>query len=129
MPVESKDGVLVVSGDDVPRVASALGSKVRLKILSIISANGRADMDMLAREIGKSKANISTQVRILERAGLIRVTYAPGRRGVKKYCLSDIREVKLLVLEEGGREEEAGAGGEVEEVRPVAPVVQGSPAD
>ena len=129
MPVESKNGVLVVSGDDVPRVASALGSRVRLKILGIICASGRADMDMLAREIGKSKANISTQVRILERAGLIRVTYAPSRRGVKKYCLSDVREVRLVVLEEDGREEETEAGGEVEEVKPVAPVVQGSPAD
>jgi len=125
MPIESKNGVLVVSGDDIPKVASALGSKVRLRILGIISASDRADMDMLAREVGKSKANISTQVRILERAGLIRVTYAPGRRGVKKYCLSNIREVRLLVLEGAGREEEAGA----EEVRSVAPVVQGSPAD
>ena len=84
---------------------------------------------MLAKEVGKGKANISTQVRILERAALIRVTYAPGRRGVKKYCLSDVREVRLVVLEEGGREEENEAGEEVEEVRPAAPVVQGSPAD
>jgi len=38
MPVESKDGVLVMSGDDISRVASALGSRVRMRILSIISA-------------------------------------------------------------------------------------------
>ena len=106
MPIESKNGVLVASGDDIPKVASALGSKVRLRILGIISASGRADMDMLAKEIGKSKANISTQVRILERDGLVKTTYALGRRGVKKYCLSDVREVKLLVLEGAGREKQ-----------------------
>mgnify|MGYP000041108838 CR=1 FL=1 len=61
MPVGSKNGTLVVSGDDVPRVASALGSKVRLRILGIISAGGKADIDTIAREVGKSKANISTQ--------------------------------------------------------------------
>jgi len=127
MPVESKNGVLVASGDDIPKVASALGSKVRLRILGIISASGKADIDTIAREVGKSKANVSTQVKILERAGLVRVTYAPGRRGVKKYCLSDVKEVRLVILEEGGREEETE--GEVEEARPVAPVVQGGSAN
>ncbi|MCD6510433.1 MAG: hypothetical protein J7L11_08630 [Thermoprotei archaeon] len=52
--------------------------------MGIICASGRADMDMLAREVDKSKAYVSTQVRILEGAGLVRVTYAPSRRGVKK---------------------------------------------
>ena len=83
----------------------------------------KANIDTIAREVDKSEANVSTQVKILERGGLVRVTYAPGRRGVKKYCLSDVREVRLIVLEGAGREEEAGAGEEVEEARPVAPIV------
>jgi len=127
MPVESKNGVLVVSGDDVPRVASALGSKVRLRILSIISANGKADMDMLAREVGKSKANVSTQVKILERAGLVRVTYAPGRRGVKKYCLSDVREVRRVILEGAGGESERR--NEAEGAKPAIPIIQGGTSE
>jgi len=87
-----------VSGGDIPKVASALGSKVRLRILSIICTSGRADMDMLAREVGKSKANISTQVRILERAGLIRVGLIsiPGELGARfnpPTCMGKLKRI------------------------------------
>jgi len=93
----NEEGVLVVTGDEIAKVASALSSPVRLNILKMVAENTKVDIDALAKKLGKSKANISTQVRILEEAGLIKSTYAPGKRGVKKLCMSNIKEIRLLI--------------------------------
>jgi len=36
-------------------------------------------------------------MRILEKYGLVKTTYKPGKRGVKKVCTSNIREVRLIL--------------------------------
>jgi len=117
MPLEYKDGVLIVKGNDIVKVASALSSQVRFGILRLASASGKIDIDTLASKLGKSKANICTQIRVLEDAGLVKVAYSPGRRGVKKYCLNSIKEIRLIILE--------GGGGKAEGARSVASILHG----
>jgi predicted transcriptional regulator len=54
-------------------------------------------VDELAKDINQSKANTSAQIRILEKAGLVKTIYKPGVRGVKKICTSNVREI-IFVL-------------------------------
>ncbi len=92
-----KDYVLIVSGNDVIKVASALSSSLRFKILCLVNEKGALDIEQLSKELGKSKADVSTHIRLLERAGLLRTSYISGKRGVKKICNSGVKMVRLLL--------------------------------
>ena len=94
--VISNDGVLTVEGENVSKVAMALSSPTRIQILNFIKQK-EVDMQEVAELIKQSKANASAQMRILEEAGLVKTSYKPGIRGVKKVCSTDIKEVKLIL--------------------------------
>ncbi len=101
---EKKPGIyvngdtLVVVGDEyILRVASALASPTRLKILKLLLRT-EADVGEIAELLGQSKANASAQIRRLEEAGLIQSEYKPGTRGVRKVCKAGYRRI-LLVIE------------------------------
>lgn len=94
--VYEENGVLIVKGEEVVNVASALSSDTRLKILEFLRGR-EADIGQVAEFINQSKANASAQMRILEKYGLVKTTYKPGIRGVKKVCTTDIREVRLIL--------------------------------
>ncbi len=88
------EGVLEVDQEDVVKVASAISSPTRFEILKYIQLK-EADLGEISALIKQSKANASAQVRILEKADLVKVIYKPGQRGVKKTCALNVREVKL----------------------------------
>jgi predicted transcriptional regulator len=94
--IEGGNGVLRVEGDKIIEIASILSSKTRLEILRR-TLNTEVDVDELAKDINQSKANTSAQIRILEKAGLVKTIYKPGVRGVKKICTSNVREI-IFVL-------------------------------
>jgi len=94
--VYEENGVLIVKGEEVVNVASALSSDTRLKILEFLRGR-EADIGQVAEFINQSKANASAQMRILEKYGLVKTTYKPGIRGVKKVCTTDIKEVRLIL--------------------------------
>ena len=90
---------LIAYGEEyVRRVTSALSSSTRLKILEFLRSQ-EADVGKVSELIDQSKANASAQIRILEQVNLIKTTYKPGMRGVKKLCKSDIKKV-FLILED-----------------------------
>ncbi len=96
--IYEENGTLIVIGDEyIQRVVQALASPTRLKILRYLMDN-EADVGQIANIIGQSKANASAQIRKLEEAGLIRTSYRPGQRGVKKICKTDVREVRLILI-------------------------------
>jgi len=90
------EGVLTVKGQNVANVAMALSSSTRIQILNFIKEK-EVDMQEVAELIKQSKANASAQMRILEDAGLVKTSYKPGVRGVKKVCSSDVKEVRLVL--------------------------------
>ncbi len=96
--IYAEGDTLVVVGDEyVLRVASALASPTRLKILKLLLRT-EADVGEIAELLGQSKANVSAQIRRLEDAGLVQTEYKPGARGVRKVCRTNYRRI-LLVLE------------------------------
>ncbi len=91
------EDTLIAKGEEyVRRVASALSSQTRLKILKHLRSK-EIDVGKIAELIDQSKANASAQIRILEQAKLITTTYKPGLRGVKKLCKSSIKCIVLLL--------------------------------
>ena len=87
---------LTVEGSDIVRVAKALASETRLRILRLLSVR-EADISELAKAIGQSEANTSSQIKILENAGLVEAVYRPGRHGVKKVCRLAKSVVRLKI--------------------------------
>ncbi|MCS7107748.1 MAG: winged helix-turn-helix domain-containing protein [Acidilobaceae archaeon] len=82
--VVEREGVMYVGGHrSVARLASALANETRAKIIELL-ATGPKDLDYIAREIKQSKANVSSQIRRLEEAGIVESVYLPGERGIKK---------------------------------------------
>jgi len=89
--------IVVVRGDEyIKKIASALSSSTRLSILRFLR-DREANVGDVAELISQSKANASAQIRILESAGLVKSTYEPGKRGVKKISKTNVRKIVLLI--------------------------------
>ncbi len=79
-----KDRTMYVVGTRyAAKVSRALASDTRARIIEVLQS-GPADLDTIAERVGQSKANVSSQVRILEDVGIVKPIYMPGQRGIKK---------------------------------------------
>jgi len=76
---------LEVSGDEVRRVAAALANETCLKILRVLSTRN-VDVSTLAKKLRLTESTVSVDVQELENLGMIEVSYAKGRRGIRKIC-------------------------------------------
>ncbi|MCX8196655.1 MAG: winged helix-turn-helix domain-containing protein [Acidilobaceae archaeon] len=103
--VVEREGVMYVGGHrSIARLASALANETRAKIVELL-ADGPKDLDHIAKKIGQSKANVSSQIRRLEEAGIVSSVYIPGERGIKKMVELRVEKVVFnLVLERGSKE-------------------------
>jgi len=96
------DVLYVADEAEIEKIADALASKTRLRILGLLFREEMGIED-LAERLKQSKANISTHVKKLESAGLVKSQYKPGHRGVKKVAKPIAREIRILLytLSEG----------------------------
>ena len=89
--------VMYVAGEEfIERVASALASITRLRILGLAMKEDMGIED-LAEKLKQSKANISTHVKRLEEANLVKPIYVPGHRGIKKIAKPTVREIRIIL--------------------------------
>ncbi|MHA1650552.1 MAG: ArsR/SmtB family transcription factor [Candidatus Helarchaeota archaeon] len=65
-------------------IMKALASETRLNILRILKK--KLDVCQTAKALNQTEANVSAQIKILEKAHLISPKYEAGRHGVKKIC-------------------------------------------
>ena len=92
-----RDSTLYVVGFRyIAKVSKILSSETRTRILDILS-DGPKDLDTLAKEVGQSKANISSQIRLLESIGIVKATYVPGNRGIKKILEAKVKRIIMKV--------------------------------
>lgn len=92
------DTMYVAGEEFIEKVASSLASLTRLRILGLIYKEEMGIED-LAEKLNQSKANISTHVKRLEEANIVRAVYLPGQRGIKKIAKPIIKEIKILLHE------------------------------
>lgn len=86
-------------GDDVVRVAEALSSATRFKMTRLLSKE-KLDISTIAKRLGVSEAYASGEITQLEKLGIIKSTYARGKRGIRKVCELAVRRV-IMNLTQG----------------------------
>jgi predicted transcriptional regulator len=89
------DKDMVVSGEEAVNVADAL-TATTMRMLQLLW-NEPLDVSTIGRKLKLSQAYISEQVKLLEGMGLLRVSYVPGKRGVRKVCSPSVEKVTLMV--------------------------------
>ncbi len=87
--LDSIEQDLKIDDDEkIELISKALSSQTRRDIIRLIrnqSRNGELiDVSSIAGILNMTEANISAQIKRLEKAGLIRCYYMPGHHGVKK---------------------------------------------
>ncbi|GAB6148005.1 ArsR/SmtB family transcription factor [Stetteria hydrogenophila] len=98
--IYERDGTLYVIGARyIAEVASALANETRVRMLELI-ASGVRELDEIAERIGQSKANVSSQINRLEGVKLVKSTYTPGRRGVRKIVDLQVNKVVFILAPE-----------------------------
>jgi predicted transcriptional regulator len=55
------------------------------------------DVSTIAKHPELSEARVSEGVSALEKAGLIKVSYAPGRRGIRKLCEPAVQKAVVII--------------------------------
>jgi predicted transcriptional regulator len=86
---------IVVSGADALRVADAL-TATTMRMLQLLWKEP-FDVSTIGKKLGLSQAYISKQVKLLEELKLLNVTYARGKRGIRKICSTTVEQVTLII--------------------------------
>lgn len=92
------DNELIIKDKTIIKVAKALASETRWTILRLLCKQ-KLDVSRIAKELKQTEANVSAQIKILEKAGLIKSHYEPGDHGVRKVCEPAIKRIIIEVLD------------------------------
>ncbi|MEM2109861.1 MAG: ArsR family transcriptional regulator [Candidatus Odinarchaeota archaeon] len=87
---------LKVKREEIAKVSKAIGSTTRWEILKILKER-KMDVSRIAEILNQTEANISAQIKILERAGLVKSNYEPGEHGVRKVCELTIDKIIIEI--------------------------------
>ncbi|TKJ26967.1 MAG: transcriptional regulator [Promethearchaeota archaeon Loki_b31] len=89
---------LIAKGSDkqIEKVAKALSSETRRRILNRIQTSKEGlDVSDIASILGMTEANISAQIKKLQKADLIYCEYCSGQHGVRK--ISKLKFEQLVI--------------------------------
>lgn len=78
-------------------ITKAIASVTRFKILQALANNDGLDISRLAERLGQTEANISAQVKQLEKAKLVVSRYEPGNHGVRKICNTAVNKITIEI--------------------------------
>lgn len=84
--------LLMIEAKESLAVLSALASEPRLAILELLN-NQKLNVNDIAKELHLPQSTVSTNIKILEEAGLITVEVAAGKKGAQKLCSLPYDEV------------------------------------
>ncbi len=80
--------------EQIISVSKAIASKTRWKILKIL-LDRELDISRLAEAMEQTEANVSAQVKHLEKAKLVTCRYEPGEHGVRKICRTNVDRIEI----------------------------------
>ena len=78
-------------------VFKALGSSVRMRIVELLAARGRMNLNEIAGALGLTNGALTSHIRKLEEAGIIHVSAEAAGRGSQKLCSLGIDQLLLSV--------------------------------
>jgi predicted transcriptional regulator len=91
---------LVIDPEERHDVLRGLSSPVRVKILKLLHRGVGINVNDVASAIGQPQSTVSSNLQILENAGLIRTETQKGRKGNQKLCFSTFDEVLVMFRDE-----------------------------
>ncbi len=94
----------IIQGNEIAQLSKALASKTRQQILALLKEEPM-DVSTLATKLEQTEANVSAQVQILQKAGLVTSTYKPGNHGVRKVCEPAVDVIEIVLHSNGPGEE------------------------
>lgn len=89
-----EDREMDIQLDEISKLAKALSSGTRHKILKMLQEEP-LDVSRIAERLNQTEANVSAQIKILSKAGLIDFEYQPGHHGVRKICRPKIDKITI----------------------------------
>ncbi|MGB8818712.1 MAG: helix-turn-helix domain-containing protein [Rhizobiaceae bacterium] len=87
---------LVVDPEDGLETLKALASAVRVKVLKLLHVNGPMNVNEIAATLVLPQSTISSNIQILEDAGLIRTETQRAKKGNQKICHTSFDEVLVM---------------------------------
>lgn len=106
---------LVVDPEDNLDVLKGLASTVRVKILKLLHMRGALNVNDIAAALELPQSTVSSNVQILEEAGLIRTETQKARKGNQKICHSTFDELLVMFKDDL----KAGRDGSIEVSMPL----------
>ncbi len=91
---------LVVDPEEGLEVLKGLASAVRVKILKLLHVTGAMNVNEIAEKLELPQSTVSSNVQILEDAGLIRSETQKARKGNQKVCHTTFDEVLVMFKED-----------------------------
>ncbi|GGA41873.1 ArsR/SmtB family transcription factor [Pelagibacterium lentulum] len=91
---------LVVDPEDSMEVLKGLASPVRIRILKLLHVRGSLNVNDIASILELPQSTVSSNVQILEEAGLVRSETQKARKGNQKICHSTFDEVLVAFKED-----------------------------
>lgn len=95
--ISSENAYFTLETPELTKVVKALSSATRQKILKILNLEPK-DVSSIAAILGQTEANISAQIAILHKAGLVSCTYQPGGHGVRKVCSNALSKIEITLF-------------------------------
>ncbi len=90
------ESIKINSDEQIEQIVKALSSQTRRNILRHIQSEiDGLDVSRIASKLGMTEANISAQIKKLEKAGLIKCDYSSGQHGIRK--ISTLKYDKLTI--------------------------------
>jgi predicted transcriptional regulator len=87
---------LVVDPEEDLEVLKGLASAIRVRILKLLHIEGPLNGNDIAEKLALPQSTVSTNIQILEGAGLIRTETQKARKGNQKICHSTFDEVLVM---------------------------------
>ena len=91
---------LVVESEERPEVLRGLASPVRVQIRKLLHRGAGVNVNDIADALKLPQSMVSSNLQILEEAGLIRTEMQKGRKGNQKVCFSAFDEVLVMFRED-----------------------------
>ncbi|MDB5529120.1 MAG: ArsR family transcriptional regulator [Devosia sp.] len=91
---------LVVDPEEDFEVLRGLASTIRIRILKLLHVQGPMNGNDIAEKLELPQSTVSTNIQILEEAGLIRTETQKARKGNQKICHSTFDEVLVMFKED-----------------------------
>ena len=92
--VNKEHSITINSDHQIEEIVKALSSQTRRKILRQIQ-DDPMDVSAIASNLGMTEANISAQIKKLQKAGLVECDYQSGQHGVRK--ISSLKYDQLII--------------------------------